>query len=295
MEDKYYCRSCKGPRKFKVICEKKTKGSEELDFIQWNDDYYIIECLGCETTSFLQIYGDSEMVEFDDEGERYYVDRVDIYPKFLEKGNEIEQLYYLPDKIGNIYRETISAFKANAYILTAGGFRAIIEALCNHLKIRKDDLSKRIDLLYDKGFLSLNESKRLHSIRFLGNDALHEMETPKKEQLFIILEIINHLLENLFIQDKKIGNKIDRVIDNYEDFLKLIRNKINKDMINREMNLDEILSKSKRLIKNTVYKNLENNLIEEVEGGKIKFLTVVKKEDSVYLKIEKLPELSFDF
>src|SRR5689334_21746008 len=113
MEAKYYCRRCKGLRNYKVVCEKKTKGSEDLDWFQWNDDFYIIECLGCSTISFLKIYGDSEMTQYNEEGEMDYFSKVDIYPNSLEEGNEIEPLYYLPDKIGNIYGETISTFKAN--------------------------------------------------------------------------------------------------------------------------------------------------------------------------------------
>ena len=74
-------------------------------------------------------------------------------------------LFYLPENIRGIYVETIAAFKANISILTAGGLRAIIEALCNHLKIKGANLSERIDLLHNKGHLTLSESKRLHSIR----------------------------------------------------------------------------------------------------------------------------------
>ena len=294
MDEKYYCRNCKGLRKYKILCEKKTKGSEDFDFIQWNEDFYIIECLGCESTSFLQIYGNSQMVTVNDDGYAHYFNKVNIYPEFIKNGHEIEATYYLPEKIAKIYQETISAFKIEANILTAAGFRAVIEALCNHLKIKKDSLSKRIDLLSEKGFLTANESKRLHSIRFLGNDALHEMEIPKEEQLLIILEIVNHLLENLFIQDKKIENKIERVIDNYEDFSKLIRNKIYKDLIGKEMSFDEILGKSKRLIKSSLYKSFENNLKEEVKNSKNDFLSLVKRGDNVSIfKIEKLPEFTF--
>lgn len=94
----------------------------------------------------------------------------------------------------------------------------------------------------------MSESKRLHSIRFLGNDALHEMAKPKKEQLHLLLEILNHLLANLFINDKIIKGQIDTIIDKYEDFIVLIQNLINKDLINKELELDQLLGKSKRLI-----------------------------------------------
>ncbi len=295
MDTKYYCRNCKGLRHHTIIAEKKTRGAEDYDYFQWSDDYFIIECKGCETISFLRIYGNTEMVEHDDEGNIDYVNKITLYPNYIENGREVDNFYYLPREINTIYEETLSAFKADAFILTAGGFRAIIEATCNHLKIRKDDLSKRIDLLHGKGYLSLNESKRLHSIRFLGNDALHEMETPKKEQLLILLEIVNHLLENLFIHDRKIANKIDTLIDSYEDFSKLLRNKISKELLGKEFNLFEMLGKSKRLMKANDVKEFESQLITDIENEKIQFLAVIKNDTETIYKVVKAPDFIFDF
>lgn len=193
MKEKYFCRTCKGLRNHKEIHQEKTRGGDDEGYFQWIRNFSIIQCLGCETVSFLEIYGDTEMIEHNENGELdYYYDK-SIYPNFLEKSDELENQYFIPESIRIIYKETISAFKANSYILTAGGLRAIIEAICNHLKIKKGNLADRIDLLHNKGHLTLSESKRLHSIRFLGNDALHEIEKPKKEQLYILLDIINHL------------------------------------------------------------------------------------------------------
>lgn len=295
MEEKSFCRNCKGLRNHKILSEKKTRGSDDVNYIQWINNYFIIECLGCETISFLNIYSDSDMIDYNENGEPDYYNNITLYPFYLDEGKELEYVYYLPPIIKNIYKETISAFKANAYILTAGGFRAIIEAVCNNLKIRKDDLSKRIDLLHDKGHLTLNESKRLHSIRFLGNDALHEMATPKKEQLLILLDITNHLLENLFIHDKKIGSKIDSIIDNYETFLILVNNKTCKENLHKELTLNQILGNSKRLIKPGDIKKFEEKLIIDIEEERVDFLSIMSKEEKPIFKIEKIADSFFDF
>ncbi len=295
MKDQYYCRTCNGLRNHKIIAEKKLKGSEDDSYFQSIDNYYIIECLGCETLSFLHVYGDTEMVEYNSEGEPHYVYDTNIYPTVIEHGNKIQHTHYLPITIGHIYNETISAFKAKAYILTAAGFRAVIEATCNDLKIKKGSLSKRIDLLYEKGFLTLNESKRLHSIRFLGNDALHEMEEPKKGQLLILLEIVNHLLENLFIQDKKIGTKIHTLVDKYEEFIDLLRGKIVKENLDKEMSLSDIFGKAMRLIKEGEIKNFEEKLKDAVANNEIDFLVIVEKKDRAIYKVIKMPESIFRF
>jgi len=296
MKEKYFCRNCKGLRNHKLIHEVKTRGGDDNDYFQWIRKYSIIECLGCETVSFLEVYGDTEMVAHNEDGEPdYYFDNF-IYPLYLEQSEELEYVHYIPDSIKVIYRETISAFKTNSYILTAGGLRAIIEAICNHLKIKKGNLADRIDLLHNKGHLTLSESKRLHSIRFLGNDALHEIEKPKKDHLFILLDIVNHLLSNLFINDKILkGKLVETIIDKYDEYIKLIRNKIDKDMIGKEFSMREILGKSIRLIPKTEYKKLEDEFKKEINSGEIDYVSIIKEPDESIYKIEKEPEFVFDW
>ena len=192
------------------------------------------------------------------------------------------------------YNETISAFKANSFILTAGGLRAVIEAVCIHLNIKKDNLAERIDQLHKGGYLTLNESRRLHSIRFMGNDALHEIEIPQKEHLYILLDIINHLLENLFISDKRLKGTLDVIIDSYEDFFKLIIKRVAHNNIGQELTLKQLLGKSIRLITKNRIAILENELFLNIKNGKIEFLSVVNNKPEYLYKITEIP-LYYDF
>ena len=279
-------------RNHKVLFEKKNTGSEEEIDFHWTQSYQIIECLGCETISFLSIYGNSEMFDYDEAiGEGAHFTEDNIYPPYLEEGKEIEHLYYLPKNIQLIYQETILAFKLKSYILTAGGFRAIIEALCNHLKIKNKNLLERIDLLNAGGFLTLKESRRLHSIRFLGNDALHQIETPKKEHLLILLDIINHLLENLFVHDRRMNN-VDSIIDTYEGFIDLLERKISKKSLGQELKLSEILEKSKRLIKTDDLKTFSASLQKNIDEAKYDLVSYRVQSKTIYLTILKKPQWS---
>ncbi|PIF46776.1 uncharacterized protein DUF4145 [Chryseobacterium sp. 52] len=272
MKQKCFCRNCGGIRNHKELHKVERKGSDGEGYFQWIDNYLIIECEGCETVSFLNVYGNTEMTYTDQQGNFEYYDDETIYPNYLEKSSEISEISYLPQKIKEIYSETIKALKAKAFILTAGGLRAIIEAICNELKIKKGNLEERINLLHNKGHLTISESHRLHSIRFLGNDALHEIETPKKEHLYLLLDIINHLLTNLFINDAIIKDKIETMVNDFEDFQKIIQNKLSKDMIGNEFTISEILGKSKRLISKPNFQKFEQDLQEEIKNGKYSYL-----------------------
>ncbi|WP_140386550.1 DUF4145 domain-containing protein, partial [Vibrio parahaemolyticus] len=68
-----------------------------------------------------------------------------------------------------------------AYTLAGIGFRATIEAVCNDQSIQGKELSTRINNLASNGLISKKDSTRLHSIRFLGNDAAHDIKVPKKD------------------------------------------------------------------------------------------------------------------
>lgn len=292
MDKKYFCRKCKGLTNHKLLFGKKISGVVE-DYLHWIENFNIVECLGCETISFLKIYSDTEMLYYDEDGKSDYGEQIDIFPKYLENIEELKFLWVLPPKIKSIYSETILALKNELYILTAGGLRTTIEAICNHLKIKKGDLSSRIDLLHSKGYLSLNESKRLHSIRFLGNDALHDLEIPKKENIIILLGIINHLLENLFIQDRIMNESIFKIIDSFDDFMKAIINNLGKKSLNETYSLNDLLGNSRRLVKHKLIVEFEKRLVEEIESSKIDFLSSTSELNKY--KVIKLPNSIFDW
>lgn len=295
MKEKLFCSNCKGYRNHKSLFETEKEGSLDNGYFQWKDKYLIVECQGCENISFLHIYGDTEMVEYDDEGNFDYYFNYTILPPYLEGSSEIKEIQFLPIAIKDIYTETISTLKSKSFILAAGGMRAIIEAVCNHLGIEEGNLGKRIDLLHKNGHLSEGESKRLHSIRFLGNDALHEMEKPKKDQLYILLDIINHLLSNLFINDKKINGKVDTVIDKYVDFCRLVQSKINKEIVGQKLSINELLGKSIRLINKEMLIKFKGNILNEIKEGKLDYLSLEKETKEPIYKIEKVPVIPFDW
>jgi hypothetical protein len=129
--------------------------------------------------------------------------------------------HWIPKLIRKIYRQTLSAYSDTAYVLASIGLRATIEGVCNHLEISGNSLEKRIDQLFKGGYVSNADKKRLHAIRFLGNDAAHEVKEPKESELRVALEIVEHLLNSVFILEKK-AKSLETIIESYEEFLRLI-------------------------------------------------------------------------
>lgn len=293
MDKKYYCRECKRKTNHKSL--HKENKIINTEYFYSTESFSIIQCLGCDSMSFLNIYSDDSMITEAEHGVPYYYEEEVIFPKYIAGGIEIITMtHYLPKKVRNIYQETVEALKNDLYILAAGGLRTIIEAICNELKIKKENISKRIDELLNEGYLTKAQVKRLHSVRFLGNDALHEVDTPEKEVVYGLFDIINHLLQDLFLQDKKIQNNKYKVIDNYIDFKKILISQIRKniidkeDMIGKEDELKNILNNYNKLIEKESLGDFIQKLNEEIKDGKIEFLEIVDESTNKYKIIKEV-------
>ena len=88
----------------------------------------MVECVGCESISFIVEYYD---LDHEDTVIHQFVQ--EIFPYSLENDIQLKELNFVPNVIRNIYEETIETYKIKAFILTAAGLHAIIEAICKHL------------------------------------------------------------------------------------------------------------------------------------------------------------------
>lgn len=102
--------------------------------------------------------------------------------------------YYLPNKVEQIYKETIQTLSDNSPILAGIGLRALIETVCKENEAEGDNLFKKIDDLVTKDILTPAGSVILHKIRTLGNDATHEVEPHSETQLGLAMDVAEHLL-----------------------------------------------------------------------------------------------------
>lgn len=220
---KVYCATCSGETNHKILKkEEKVYGDYEQGESRWSIECQIIDCQGCNTISFREIrtYED----EYDYETGKHY-EYETLYPKRGENILAAKSFLNLPIILKPIYRETIDAFNNLNPILCSAGLRALIDGICKELKIkdgpveaekdgikkivRKKDLKAKISGLHERGFLTKNHAHTLHKHRFLGNKALHELETFPNSDLKLAIEIIEHTLENLFeigIKASRIGN-----------------------------------------------------------------------------------------
>ena len=83
--------------------------------------------------------------------------------------------------------------------LAAGGLRATVEAICLENGLTSGTLQKKIDELAGKNLLTASQAELLHEERYLGNAALHELETPAHHAIEDGLQIVEGLINTIYI------------------------------------------------------------------------------------------------
>ncbi|MFA0158652.1 DUF4145 domain-containing protein [Vibrio sp. 10N.261.46.A3] len=243
-------------------------------------EHMVVKCRGCENVSFLKRDHDYEISYFDEQfGEWITPISDEIYPK-ANKGSLGAKRF--PLVVKKIYEESCQAYRDKAYTLTGIGFRATIEAVCNDQEIKGKELSTRINNLATKGLISKKDSTRLHSIRFLGNDAAHDIKEPTNDALEAALVIIEHLLNTVYILDQESRGKLEEVIEDFDLVIKLLDEKLGSLSKGDEMPLAVILGKDLRRISGSFKKVQDqlNALIGKKEYTKIAFGKTEKYEGS---------------
>lgn len=266
---KHYCSSCNSHTNHSIINTYNKVFNEE--YYHTENIYQIIECCGCERTSFKLTYYDFENGEQDDDGSWYPYKSVSSYPASLKNYTDLQYSQFLPVPILTVYDEAIKAFKSNCLLLTGVAFRAVIEAICIDNEVSGRNLEVKINNLVNKKLISEKEANRLHSVRFLGNDAVHEMSVPKEEQLYSVLEIIQHLLKNIYLIDHKAIN-LETIVSDLPAFIDLLNQNLKKLNTTDELSLRHILGKGFRRVNNSQL--LETQLKQEIVDGRYNLLSI---------------------
>lgn len=209
---KLQCKVCKIITNHELIKEHKESWDNE-EF--WGSDtWQIVRCKGCEDVSFRHLTMFSE--DRDEHGN--LEEKVNVYPIRGKDLLSAKDFYSLSPTIRVIYKETIEAFNIQSWTLCAIGVRAIIEGICIEEKIEsgtvtnpksgKTYISKNLDGkiagLKEKGLLAVKHADLLHELRFLGNEAVHELVQPSTTELKFAIEIIDHTIENVYELEEKI-------------------------------------------------------------------------------------------
>lgn len=260
------CRECKRPTKHTVIGSKEQVSDPE--YYHSKTVYLLVECNGCETISFRKEFHDFE--EYYQTGPDEYEHPVttEIFPHYIKDHTHITSLGDVPDIVSQIYEESLLAIQEEAYTLAGLGLRATIEAICNEREIKGRNLQVRINTMNRLGLISKTDSDRLHAIRFMGNEAAHEIKKAKKKSVLIALKIIEHVILSVYVFEREVNKYLEKPITILEDALPILIDNIEDMEENSTFTLSKWLGNArKRILEN--YEEIEKNLIAKINQNEI--------------------------
>ncbi|CCK81146.1 DUF4145 domain-containing protein [Desulfobacula toluolica] len=195
-----YCNSCENETNHILKGEHSSRFYEEDDgrLLYWEDIIYRFWiCAGCDQGTLEYCYTMDNMVDQYDNQIYDYT----YHPSRKQQHIPLKSFRNLPKKLNGLYKESIDAYNNKLLILCAGGLRALIEGICVDKKISGSNLLKKIDAL--TSILPKNIVENLHSFRFMGNEALHELNPPNRRNLKLAIEVSEDLMNFLYELDYK--------------------------------------------------------------------------------------------
>ena len=204
-KQKLFCNCCKNEThhelKLSHTCEHEEIDHDEdgrpIPCFLWTNKYKFWVCCGCDTATL----EDAWTASFQIDKEGNYIWESSYYPKRKHADHGTKYFQKLSLKLSGIYKEIIECFNASLKISCAIGLRALLEGVCADKGITTGKLENKIDQLTTH--LPPNIVESLHSFRFMGNVAAHELQAPNREDLKLAIEVIEDLLNFLYELDYK--------------------------------------------------------------------------------------------
>jgi nucleoside-triphosphatase THEP1 len=209
------CIKCIGKTTHKVVASLDLFGEEnEDDFsYQWESKYQIIQCQGCKSISFRISESNSEDIYTNECNETENMIFETLYPSRIEGRKCIvnDEIHYLPLKIQTIYNEILKALANELPVLACIGMRALCETIYKDKQPKPEPNTRLIDSLKNAKIITLSNADILFNILEIGNAAVHEIAKPSNNQLNGAMDIIEHLLKDLYILPKQAKLKFEKV------------------------------------------------------------------------------------
>lgn len=233
----------------------------------------MVQCCGCDNVSFDIETVDESNVAYDDDGSEHLVPQHQSFP--IQEGlvTRIPNTWNFPPQVYSIYSETITALNGKCNKLAAAGFRATLEAICIDKNIQAKNLEAKINGLKRAGIITEADRNRLHSVRFMGNDAIHQMVEPRRESLLLVNEIVVGILTNLYVIDEKMSGKLECPVNTIEEFIQLLNEGLKCHSVGEVNILKRLLPDNRRFIKEDLFR-FEAELQNKIKSGEYKKISL---------------------
>lgn len=121
----------------------------------------------------------------------------------LLKPNDLPEWYAsLPAKIHEMLLEVRYALQKQLSALPSMGLRSIIDMVCNDQVGDIGSFAGKLHKLEEKRLITPKKRKIIETLLEVGHASIHRGYFPTAEDLQVVMDIVDHLLEELYVLDK---------------------------------------------------------------------------------------------
>lgn len=266
------CRSCKRSTKHTVL--GKVSRETPAEFYHEETIYFLLECNGCTSVSFRKEYHDYESYRQTGPDDYEHDISIEVFPHHIKDHTPIDSLFKIPNIVERIYKESLLAVQEGAFTLAGLGLRATIEAICNDKEVKGKNLQIRINAMNRSGMISKSDAERLHAIRFMGNDAAHEIKKAKEQSVLIALKIIEHILLSVYVFEEEVNKHLETPISTIEETLPILKTNLIGIEPNSTFTLTKWLGTSRRRVLEKL-DEIEAELLVKIKNGDVDDIEII--------------------
>ena len=226
---KLHCNKCTTITSHKTLCNYRNGEGEEEQytgdednpyFVNWHDDWYMLECQGCENIVLEKSYYLSDL-DGDDDISYYPPLNTEVrqkpiwYPQFRSILHAPHDYSDRPEPfILQAYDAIYSSVNTEQTIPAMLTLRALLEHLSiehgingEGVKTGKDkgSFKKNITALKNAGYITDRQAETLeNTIYDAGSATMHRSYNPSKQSVESVLDILEKLIHTIYIEPKTV-------------------------------------------------------------------------------------------
>lgn len=203
LKKKLHCNGCQQKTNHLIKAEHKVSSDKE-DYFSWCNEYYIMQCMGCDSISFLDQYGDEEMQDYTHEGEVVFYTLDTVYPPRIARQipswfNELKE----EKTLLNILTEVYTALQNNLSVLATQGTRTALDIVMTKKIGNTGGFAKRVDAFIAAGYLQKDLRQTLLDVLDAGSAAAHRGYQPDEQEISEIFDLVEGIIHAVYIMPKK--------------------------------------------------------------------------------------------
>ena len=208
-----FCNTCRGERNHDLLCEHTYSPKPDYDTGVQRIRWELLKCCGCDTvkarSSVRYLEGQPDLPQIS-----YYppIEAREL-PKWSQK---------LPTEVQQLQLEVYSAINSRTLRLAAMGARALLDMAIVESVGDMGTFQEKLGAMEARGHLASKNRHILQAAFDTGSAAAHRGHNPTPTQLDMVLNIVEHLLEEMFcfpesakelkqtIPSRKVNHKLEK-------------------------------------------------------------------------------------